>query len=173
MNLADKIRAQHIDNIMQTLAAKPHRKRIMHLNDIGSIGLIVSKPDTDPATDKDRITISQFNTLLKKRGITLRIVTPPAAEEQTDKYGLPRPDYLQDFTSYHYDLLIDATADNGLFGPYVTLSTSSNLRAGYSNGETGDKPYSHIYDLLIIGKQPLDLATYLPNILQYLVQIRK
>lgn len=27
MNLADKIRAQHIDNIMQTLAAKPHRKR--------------------------------------------------------------------------------------------------------------------------------------------------
>lgn len=177
MALADKIRTQHIDNIMQTLAAKPHRKRIMNLNDIASIGLIVqhlnATPDTANITDKDRITISQFNTLLKKRGIQLRIIEHPANQESTDKFGLPRPDYLLTFTKYHYDLLIDATTDDSLFGPYVTLSTSSTLRVGYINNITSDKPYSQIYDLLIIGKEPLNLATYLPNILQYLTQIRK
>lgn len=177
MALADKIRTQHIENIMQTLAAKPHRKRIVNLNDIGSIGLIVQRlnatPDIANESDKDRITISQFNTMLKKRGIQLRIIEHPASQEMTDKFGLPRPDYLLSFTKYHYDMLIDATTDDGLFGPYVTLSTSSSLRVGYINNVTGDKPYSQIYDLLIIGKEPLDLATYLPNILHYITQIRK
>ena len=211
MSLTDKLRTQHIETIMQTLAAKPHRKRIMHLDDISSIGLILppaaNPPDTDTHADKDRITLSQFNTLLKKRSTPLRTIRQPASQDQTDKNGLPRTDYLQPFTSYHYDLLIDATGGNNLFGPYVTLCTSSCLRVGYSmipptpegneksineshlsntvknptfnlqlvRADAGICPYNlnDIYDLLILGRHPLDLATYLPNILQYLVQIRK
>lgn len=181
MSLVDKIREQHIDTVMQELAAKPHRKRIMHLNDIGSIGLIVHCQ-----TDRDTVTLSQFHTLLKKRGTTLRTILPPASEEQTDKYGLPKAEYLQPFTKYHYDLLIDATTDDTLFGPYVTLNTSSNLRVGYCGEDPNttlpnglpttacpSRRYRDIYDLLILGKEQFELSRYLPNILEYLVQIRK
>jgi hypothetical protein len=48
----------------------------MHLNDIGSIGLVVQCQ-----SDKDKLTISQFHTLLKKRGTTLRIIEPPSNKE--------------------------------------------------------------------------------------------
>ena len=183
MNWVDKIREQHIDTLMQQLAAKPHRKRIMHLNDIGSIGLVVQCQ-----SDKDKLTISQFHTLLKKRGTTLRIIEPPSnKEEQTDKYGLPKMEYLQPFIKYHYDLLIDAVTDGSLFGPFVTLNTSSNLRVGYSNegkarpadgsaqppATTTPERYRDIYDLLILGNEEFELSRYLPNILEYLIQIRK
>ena len=193
MGLTDKIRVQHIEKKLQELVAKPHRKCIMHLNKLKYIGLIVQNP-----TDKDKTTISQFHKMLEKRSIQLRTIEQPQNnEEHTDKYGLPKENYLEPFTRYHYDLIIDATSDNSLFGAYVTLSTSSNLRVGYCNqnekSECGNEgtpygqttvsaPTTHsninilkndIYDLTIIGKGSLDLSTYLTEILKYLVQIRK
>ena len=203
MVITDKIRTQHIEKKLQELVAKPHRKSIMHLDQLKNICLIVQNP-----TDKDKTTISQFNKMLAKRSINLRTIEQPQnTGEHTDKYGLPKDSYIEPYTRYHYNLTIDATPHNSLFGAYVTLSTSSNLRVGYSmirptqegdeksinesylsntvknprvniqhaGADTGVSPYNlnDIYDLTIIGNTPLDLSTYLTEILKYLVQIRK
>ena len=91
---------------------------------------------------------------------------------------------MQLFTSYHYDVLIDTTTGNDLYGPYVTLNASSSLRVGYGGappatapGTSAEKPapkaYLNIYDLIILGNQPYELSHYLTNILEYLVMIKK
>ena len=170
MSVVDKIREQYKVNMMQELKVKPHRKRIMHLDDIRSIGIIAKCP-----TDAEQITISQFTHHMNNRGSMVRkIELPQNAEELLDKYGLPKPEFMQLFTSYHYDLLIDTTTGDDLFGPYVTLNTSSSLRVGYGGDNSqGHKSYVEIYDLIILGKEPFELSKYLTHILEYLVRIKK
>ena len=56
MNPVEKIREQHRTALLQGLAAKPHRKRIMHLDDIRSIGIIVHN-----INDEEQITLTQFS----------------------------------------------------------------------------------------------------------------
>ena len=56
MNPVEKIREQHRTALLQGLAAKPHRKRIMHLDDIRSIGIIVHN-----LNDEEQITLTQFS----------------------------------------------------------------------------------------------------------------
>lgn len=183
MSVVDKIREQYKANLMQELAAKPHHRRIMHLDDVRSIGVIARN-----LTDTQQITLSQFTHHMTNRGSMVRkIELPHNAEDLLDKYGLPKPEFMQFFTSYHYDLLIDTTTGSDLFGPYVTLNTSSNLRVAYGGTpplpqtadpkktDTDSQPKCHlgIYDLIIIGKPTFDMSRYLTNILEYLVQIRK
>ncbi len=95
-------------------------------------------------------------------------------EQQLDKYGLPKPELTQLFTSYHYDLLINATPTDNLFGLYVTLAASSNLRVAYQDTSlpTQDITLS-TYDLIIRGNGPIVLSRYLPDLLNILMQIRK
>ncbi len=170
MSVVDRIREQNKANMMQELKLKPHRKRIMHLDDIRSIGIIAKCP-----TDSEQITISQFTHHMNNRGSMVRkIELPQNAEELLDKYGLPKAEFMQLFTSYHYDLLIDTTIGDDLFGPYVTLNTSSSLRVGYGgNNGQGQKSNIDIYDLIILGNGPFELSEYLTHILEYLVRIKK
>ena len=178
MNVVDKIREQYKTNMMQELVAKPHRKRILHLDDVRSIGVIAHG-----LSDTEQITLSQFTHHMTNRGSMVRkIELPVNADELLDKYGLPKPDFMQLFISYHYDVLIDTTTGNDLYGPYVTLNTSSSLRVGYGGeppAATADaepqpgKIYQDIYDLIILGKSPYELSQYLTNILEYLVMIKK
>ena len=170
MNPVEKYRLQHRDNLLQQLAAKPHRTRIVHLHKIRTIGIITPYP-----TDEEQITLSQFMHHMTQNGSTVRkIELPPTLEQQLDKYGLPRPELTQPFTNYHYDLLINATPADDTFGLYVTLNSSSNLRVAYHDT---NYPLSDItmsaYDLIIRGNGPIILSQYLPNLLNVLVQIRK
>lgn len=170
MNPVEKIREQHRTALLQGLAAKPHRKRIMHLDDIRSIGIIVHN-----LNDDEQITLTQFSHhMTTNRGTMVRkLEINGNPEEQLDKYGIPKVDH-QLFTSYHYDLLIDATPTNDIFGLFVTLNASSNLRVIYYDTT---QPIQDIilstYDLIIRGEGPLVLSKYLTDILNYLIQIRK
>lgn len=170
MNPVEKHRLQHRDNLLQQLAAKPHRTRIVHLHNIRAIGIITPYP-----TDEEQVTLSQFVHHMTQNGTTVRkIEMPPNLEQQLDKYGLPKPELTQPFTNYHYDLLINATPADETFGLYVTLNASSNLRVAYHDT---NYPLPDInlatYDLIIRGNGPLVLSQYLLNLLNVLVQIRK
>ena len=101
-------------------------------------------------------------------------------EGHVDKYGLPKREDMQLFTSYHYDVLVDTTLGDEIYGPFVTLNTSSTLRVGYG-GEPPEansfspngKGYWRIYDLMILGKGPFEMGKYLNDIIEYLRNIRK
>ena len=131
MNPVEKIRENQKANLLHDLAAKPHRKRIIHLDLIKSIGVIAKCLSDDE-------------------------------------------DFIQQFTSYHYDLLIDTTPSSDTFGLYITLNTSSSLRVAYENIEqprTGLELES--YDFIIRGHGECELSSYLTNILNYMINIRK
>lgn len=170
MNPVDKIRNQYKSNLLQDLAAKPHRKKIQHLDDIRTIGVVVHA-----LSDEEQITISQFTHHLTNRGSMVRKIELPAnSEELLDKYGLPKPEFTQLFSSYHYDVLIDATPSDDIFGLYVTLNSSSSLRVGFVDTTLPDQDINiATYDLIIRGNGPYQLAKYLTDILSYLIQIRK
>lgn len=183
MNVVERIREQYKANIMQQLVAKTHRRRIVNLDDVRSIGLIARCP-----SDADQVTLSQFTHHMANRGCMVRkIELPPNAEELLDKYGLPKQEFMRLFTSYHYDVLIDTTTGSNLFGPFITLNASSSLRVGYGGTPPTPQPgtlpgaepdcdpkcYLDIYDLIILGKEHFTLSRYLTNILEYLIQIRK
>ena len=170
MNPVEKHRIQHRDNLLQQLAAKPHRARIVHLHKLRTIGIITTYP-----TDEEQVTLSQFMHHITQIGSTIRkIEMPPNLEQQLDKYGLPKTELIQPFTNYHYDLLINATPADDTFGLFVTLNSSSNLRVAYHDTT---HPLSDItmatYDLIIRGNGPIVLSQYLLNLLNILVQIRK
>ena len=170
MNPVEKIRDQHRTLLLQQLAAKPHRARIMHLYKIRSIGIITLSP-----TDEEQVTLTQFMHHMTENGSMVRkLEMPPNMEQQLDKYGLPKTEFTQLFTSYHYDLLINATPTESLVGLYVTLAASSSLRVAYQdiNLPTQDITLS-TYDLIIRGNGPIVLSQYLPNLLNILMEIRK
>lgn len=179
MNVVEKIREQYRTNLMQELVSKPHRKKIMHLDEVRSIGVIARC-----LSDAEQITLSQFTHHMTNRGCMVRkIELPHNADELLDKYGLPKMEFMQLFSSYHYDVLIDTTTGSDLYGPYVTLNASSSLRVGYggtpplpspSDQKSNDtKSYLNIYDLIIMGNEPFELSRYLTNILEYLIRIKK
>lgn len=155
---------------MQDLAARPHRKRIVHLDDIRTIGII-----THALSEEEKVTINQFTHHITNRGSMVRkIELPTNAETLVDKYDIPKPEFTQLFTSYHYDLLIDATPYSDPFGLYVTLNTSSNLRVGYVDTTQPEQDIiTSAYDLIIRGSGPRQLSKYLTDLLNYLIQIRK
>ena len=170
MKAVNIIREQHRLATLQQLAAKPHRTRIVHLDNIRSIGIILSC-----LTDEEQVTVSQFMHHMTDRGIMVRKIELPAnAETLLDKQGFPKQEFTQLFTSYHYDLLINATPTDDLFGLYLSLSSSSNLRVAYQDTTfpTQDITLS-TYDLLIRGNGPLILSQYLTDLLNILLQIRK
>lgn len=153
-----------------SLAARPHRRRIVPLNQYRSIGIIAHD-----LSEQDALVVEQFTQHMTQRGMMVRkIVLPQFADEYLDKYGFPKPDFSQFFSSYTYDMLIDTTPMSDNFGLYVTLSTDSHLRVAYHDTT---EPISDInlttYDLIIRGQGPLQITQFLTDLLSYLVQIRK
>lgn len=170
MNPVDKIREQRRQNTLQELVARPHRKRIVHLDQIRSIGIIAHN-----LSEEEKVTLGQFANVMTNRGTLVRKIELPAVSENLlDKLGFPKSDFTQLFTTYQYDLLIDITPSHDLFGLYITLTTASSLRVGYMDTTLAtNKLYVDAYDFIIRGEGPCDLTQYLTEILNYLTQIRK
>ena len=170
MNPVDKIRDQHRNTQLQQLLVKSHRSRIMHLYDIRSMGII-----TLASTKEEKEILSLFLKHMTQNGSTVRVIEMPANIEQIlDKYGLPKQDLIKNFTSYHYDLLIDATPTDNIFGLYVTLSSSSYLRVAYQDITLPTQDITvAAYDLIIRGNGPMVLSSYLTDLLDILMKIRK
>lgn len=170
MNPVDKIREQRRLKELQELATRPHRKRIVHLDNIRLIGIVANNLSED-----EQYTLGQFTNSMSKRHIIVHKIELPAdADSVLDKRGLPKSEFSKLFTTYQYDLLIDVTPTNDLFGLYLTLITASNLRVGYFDTTLPtDKLFIDAYDFIIRGEGPLSLTEYLTQILNYLTQIRK
>jgi len=170
VNPVDKIREQRRLNTLQELVARPHRKRIVHLDNIRTIGIVAHN-----LSEEDRHVLAQFSNVMTNRGTIVRKIELPTDDVNLlDKLGFPKSDFTQLFTTYQYDLLIDITPPNDIFGLFVTLTASSNLRAGYIDTTMPtDKLFVDAYDFIIRGQGSYTLAEYLTEILNYLTQIRK
>ena len=170
MNPVDKIREQRRQNTLQELVARPHRKRIVHLDHIRSIGIVAHG-----LSEEDKVTLGQFTNVMTNRGTIVRKIELPAnGENHLDKLGFPKSDFTQLFTTYQYDLIIDITPTDDIFGLYVTLTAASNLRVGYLDTTVPSSRLSvDAYDFIIRGEGPCDLTHFLTEILNYLTQIRK
>ena len=169
MKTVDKIREQRRATTLAQMAAKPHRARIVHLHKIRSIGIITPFP-----TDEEQITLSQFMHHMTQNGSNIRkIEMPQNLDQLLDKYGLPHSDPIQNFTKYHYDLLINALPADDTFGLYITLEASSNLRVAYHDTSFPLPPIAlSTYDLFIRGQGPIVLSRYLTDLLNLLVTLR-
>lgn len=156
--------------MLNALAARPHKRRIVHLDQLRSVGLIVNNPSAE-----EEVVMEQFNRLMTSRGVMMRkIVLPQLTEDLLDKYGFPKSEHTLLFTSYNYDMLIDATPTDDVFGLYVTLSTNSSLRVGYHDTTMPlNRISENAYDLIIRGEGPMVMHQYINNLLSYLTQIRK
>lgn len=170
MNPIDLIREQRRNTILQGLAAKPRKRCLMPLDSIRSIGIISHGLSSD-----DSIAIEQFSRHMTARGAMVRKIDLPLnAENLIDKYGLPKSDFTVFFTSYQYDLLINATSADDLFGLYVTLCTASSLRVVYHDTtQPLSKTAEEAHDLILRGEGPCDLTQLLTQLIAILVQIRK
>ncbi len=156
--------------MLQELAARPHNKRIVHLDSIRSVGVIVHN-----LSQEENVTLSQFTNVMTSRGAIVRKIELPAESESLlDKLGLPKADFTRLFTTYQYDILIDATPCGDIFGLYITLVTASSLRIGYIDTTIdADRLLTDAYDLIIRGQGPGTLMGYLTEILNCLTRIRK
>lgn len=170
MNPVDKIREQRKQNMLNVMAARPHKRRIVPLDQLRSIGLIASN-----LSNEDEIVFEQFVRAMQNRGLMVRkIVLPQFCDDLIDKYGFPKSEFSLLFTSYNYDLLIDTTPTNDIFGLYITLNANSNLRVCYHDTTVPmQRLVENTYDLIIRGEGPILLQQYLTQVLNYLTKIRK
>ena len=155
---------------MRNLAALPRKRRIFHLDDVRSIGLILHA-----VSEEEKMTVDHFVHHMNARGCMVRKIEMLANDENNiDKNGLPKAGFLQFFSSYHYDLLIDTTPNEDLFGLYATLTTKADLKCAYQDTTADFSTISTAaYDFIIRGEGPCTIENLLTEILSYLVQIRK
>lgn len=170
MNPLDLIREQRRNAILQGLAVRPRKRCIINLDKIRSIGIV-----THGLSDDDITAIEQFSHHMTARGTMVRkLDLPMNADNMIDKYGLPKSDFTVFFTSYQYDLLINATPTDDLFGLYVTLSTSSSLRVVHHDTTLPlSRTAEEAHDLILRGDGPWDLTHLLTQLITFLSQIRK
>lgn len=87
--------------------------------------------------------------------------------------GMPKTGLADQFTSHHFDLLIDATEQPCFFGKLITASADADLKVGYSNSEADNEGPMEMYDLTIQGNQEIDFQDYMEQIVKYLSMIKK
>lgn len=170
MNPVDRIREQRRLNTLQNLVVRPHRKRIVHLDNVRSIGIIAHN-----LSDTEQAVLGRFADTMTGRGTIVRKIELPAmADSLLDRMGFPKADFTRLFTTYQYDVLIDATPTGDTFGLFLTLTAASSLRVGYLDTDLpADRLYTDAYDLILRGKGPGNLQKYLSDIIKFLSQIRK
>lgn len=164
------IKEQHRLRTLQRLASLPRRKKIMHLDDIRSIGIVARA-----LSKEDLVTLTQFTRHMTNRGIKVTTIELPADNATVlDHNGLPTTDFIAFFVKEHYDMLVNVTTADDPFGLYVTMRSKALLRVAYDDTTQLLSPLvEQCYDLFLRGRGPRVLAEYLTQLLTYLTQIRK
>ena len=164
------IKEQQRVRTLQRLASLPRRKKIMHLDDIHSIGIVARA-----LNDEDLKTLNQFTRHMTNRGIKVTTIEMPADTATVlDHNGLPTMEFIAFFIKESYDLLVNITTADDPFGLYVTLKSRALLRVAYDDTTQLPSPLAEqCYDLFLRGRGPRVLAEYLTQLLTYLTQIRK
>lgn len=170
MAVFDKVKQIRKNNLLQTMAATPHQRRLPNIAHVKSVGIIfrASTPDYQKMIDL-------FASHLQHSRIQVEKIEIPATDEAlVDHNGLPLPEFIYSFTRRSYDLVVDCTSGEDFFGMYVLLSTKCSLRIVYHDLDLPLMPLTaQVYDLIIYGHGPQNIQEYLKGLLSVLVNIRK
>ena len=163
------------------------QKQIANMEQIREVGIVFTVGD-----EQRWNTICKYAKLLSSEGKTVwlcghlnkriklnYILSHPQAvicHEGTDTQwnGEPKEGVLSQFTQRHYDLLVDLTEEPDFFGKYVALKTLADLKATYvDTTRPSDSEQEQIFDLSIMGHEPMEAANFLESLDEYLSQIKK
>lgn len=172
-------RRQVVNDLKQT----PRDKKIANIADITDIG-IVCRLDDEASWNilhhfarkmEEQGKHVAFMALLQKEQQLGFVVTHQDTHICRTKvdfnfWGFPNWEAIRDFASHHYGLLVDTVGCDDPFSQYVALRSDADLRVTYAKP---DEDPTDIFDLIIRGEGPIDLRSYLSNIVDYLSMIQK
>ena len=167
--------------IIRDIKAAPRDKLINNIQEVQSIGVICQLN-----TEQNWNILYHFAKVIENQGKKVHIIafqdedinfvvthkTTSICRAKTDInfWGLPSNDSIKEFTSRHYDLLIDTIGDENFFSQYIALRTESSLKIVYA---TPAEDPTEIFDLIIRGDGHVELKSFFNNIIEYLGMIKK
>ena len=181
------VKNQWRKHMIKKMMNEPRSKRIANLEEVKEIGIIFRVGDEYDWNviyhfikimegQKKKVTVvGMQETGMKLNYIITHSNTTICREsEDMNFWGVPKEEKIKDFTSRHYDLLIDTTEQPDFFGKYITLRTEADLRvARIDTSDDKSLNSGEIYDMMIHNEGPLDMKDYLNNVAQYLSAIQK
>ena len=145
--------------IIRDLKAAPRDKRINNIQEVQSIGVICQLD-----TEQNWNILYHFAKVMENQGkkvhlialqdegisfvVTHQSTTICRAKTDINFWGLPSNDSIKEFTSRHYDLLIDTIGDENFFSQYIALRTTASLKIVYA---TPTEDPTEVFDLIIRG----------------------
>ena len=167
--------------IIRDLKAAPRDKRIDNIQEVRTIGLICQLD-----TEQNWNILYHFAKVMENQGkkvhlialqdegisfvVTHQSTTICRAKTDINFWGLPSNDSIKEFTSRHYDLLIDTIGDENFFSQYIALRTDASLKIVYA---TPAEDPTEVFDLIIRGDGHVELKSFFNNIIEYLGMIKK
>lgn len=185
-DIAKKIKQNHI---LKKAIDSDRVKFIPNINDVKRIGLMINI-----GNEVEWNTIYHFVKAMEKMGKKINIIgyqengieinyiithaQTTICHENGDLnfWGIPKDGICDNFHNIEYDLFVDVTNDNNFFHKYIAIKTNANLKITYQNTEEEEENQitkNEIYDMYIRGEGPIDIKTYLNNIVNYLSIIQK
>jgi len=167
--------------IVRDLKTRPRDKRIDNIQEVKTIGVICQLD-----TEQNWSILYHFAKVMENQGKKVNIialqdedisfvVTHQAtsicrAKTDINFWGLPSSDSIKEFTSRHYDLLIDTIGEENFFSQYIALCTNASLKIVYA---TPSEDPTDVFDLIIRGDGHVELKSFFNNIIEYLGMIKK
>lgn len=183
----EKIKQFQQNRIVKGLSRNAREKRIANIADLKLIGLVF-----EVGSEQDWNAIYRFVKAMEHDGkkviligfhpedlelsyiFTHQQTTICHEKEDFNFWGLPKDDVIDDFIGRHYDILIDTTDQPNFFGKYISLRAEADLKITYVNDNAEEAETTEsIFDLLIHGEQPIEIETYLAEVVKYLGMIKK
>ena len=167
--------------IIRDLKNTPREKRIDNIQEVQTIGVICQLD-----TEQNWNILYHFAKVMENQNkkvhiiamedqdinfvVTHQATTICRAKDDINFWGLPSNDSIKDFTSRHYDLLIDTIGDENFFSQYIALKTQASLKIVYA---TPAEDPTEVFDLIIRGDGHVELKSFFNNIIEYLGMIKK
>lgn len=166
----EKARLLKKTRILNGMALEPHRKEILHFDNISTIGIVTHAMEFD-----ETVRLDQFIQAMERNRKKVSIISLTGNEQAvTDKLGLPLPEFIYDFVHRKYDLLMDMTGGYDAFGLYMSLASQTKLRVGYQDSTMQGHPIAQkTYDLIIQGAGPMQVDSYIKSMSDILHMIKK
>jgi len=183
----EKIKTYKQERILQTLVGVTRIKSIANLEQVHDIGIIFnvgSEADwnrlyafvREMEQQKKRVFLIGFQADKQEIDYIFSHAQTSILHEKEDLnfYGMPKDVACEAFTNRHYDLLLDMTEDHRFFARYIAVKSLSDLKVTYVCDSNLLPSYiEQIFDLLIHGSKPFDIADFISEVRRYLGMIKK
>ena len=181
--MLDFIKDIHRNRVIRDLMDAPREKKIVNIEDVKSIGVICTLVD-----EQHWNILLHFAKVMETQGKEVHIIAQLPRDQElgfvithqatyivrgksdTNFWGLPANESIRPFVDQHYDLLIDTIGSEDFFAQYIALRTDASLKVTYAS--PNEDP-SRVFDLIIRGEGPLELKSFLNNVIEYLSMIQK